>query len=947
MSSDAPAGSLDCGSELPQGPPEVPAVVIAGTASGVGKTTITLGIISMLRGAGLRVASFKIGPDLLDPQLHRAVSGTVSGSLDAWMMTREQNLAAFALHARGADIAVVEGVMALFDGREGETDDGSTAQMAKWLGLPVLLVLDCAGFGRSAAAVVRGYESFDPETSIGGVILNRIAGPEQVAWLKASMEAAGARSPVIVGMPKDVHLPSYSPSQLLFEQAPDSVVKLAERVAGMLQQSLSPKALLRMAAPARLPPPGPAPGPSAGPAPGPSAPRPLRLKIAIARDEAFCQCYSENLSLLAAGGAQIVEFSPLREPLPLGVSAVLLGGGYPDRHAEALSGNKDCLLGLAGFAAAGGVVYAESAGLAYLARALEPLGGPSYPMAGVLPLVARSTRGHVKMGYVEVETKADSSLFEPGLRARGHIFHSIDLAGSPPGGPPGWRPAFAARPGGAPEAAWSAEGFARGGVLATFAQLHWGSCPRLAAGLLELAANVDVHAASRGTEDAVASGQPYVIRSPDSDSPREALADAGAVARLPSATKHMSHQALANGDGQAGDGPEAGASADAASCCAGLGDRPIPPSPSRLQRRWSDSLAYMERAFSRSQPLWPTGAEQPLPAVGSRPRTIVSMLPSGTEIIFALQLQDRLVGVSDLCDFPPEAANYPIAVRSRVDAAKMSAREVTERMKELREAGESPFQIDEALLRRETPGIILTQDTCDICAADSHDAVLAMSSVGRDDSPPTTTVVLRPRTVAEVLETITQVACVCGAPERAIPLVDSLRGRLRAVAAKVARSPRPRPRVVSLEGLVPLVLGGFWIPDIKRLAGGDEVLQEPGDGARVIDWDELRAASPEVLILSPCSMEPKRCLGEVSQLADLPGWWSLPAVVSGEVYICEHVYFSRPGPRLVDGVELLAHILHPETVDCTIPHGQVLKLRLCGGQRCRGSLLPNYFGPLR
>ncbi|KAA6423422.1 MAG: periplasmic binding, partial [Trebouxia sp. A1-2] len=213
----------------------------------------------------------------------------------------------------------------------------------------------------------------------------------------------------------------------------------------------------------------------------------------------------------------------------------------------------------------------------------------------------------------------------------------------------------------------------------------------------------------------------------------------------------------------------------------------------------------------------------------------------------------------------------------------------------------------------------------------------------QETSPHTNALVLSPRTLADALQDILRVGCAADVEAEALQLVDSLQARLRRVVGLVAKA--KRPKVLSLEGLEPLVLGGQWLPDMKELAGGRDEWQQPGDAPQRVTWEAVQRSAPEVLILCPCSSNLDRSLGEVCNLAAQPGWWALPAVKAGRVYICDHSFFSRPGPRLVHGVEVLARILHPDLVSKAAPGNTVMKLALHGGQRCRPHMLQKYFKP--
>ena len=437
------------------------AFVVAGTHSGAGKTSVTLGVIGALRRRGLAVQPFKVGPDFIDPLHHRAASGRTALNLDGWLLDADANRAAFARASADADVAVIEGMMGLFDGSDARTDRGSTAELAKLLDLPVVLVVDAGAMARSVAALVHGFASFDPALRIAGVVLNNVGGPGHTQLLREALDGV---APVLGGLPRDPavtiaerHLGLHLPGEV-------AAARL-ERLADLVVAELDLNALL---AGARRPRPA-APGAPlrAASVPGP-APR-----IAVARDAAFCFVYADNLRLLEEAGAEIVPWSPLAEPLPEGSDGVYVPGGYPELHAAALAANCAARASLRRFAEAGGPVYAECGGLMYLGETLE-VDGCAHAMCGALPLATRIPAG-LTIGYLEVTT--EGGLFGPGSTARGHVFHHAELVAEPP-----LDRVHRLRTVGGAE---SREGYATGNVLASWVHLHFGSCPTLAPALVE------------------------------------------------------------------------------------------------------------------------------------------------------------------------------------------------------------------------------------------------------------------------------------------------------------------------------------------------------------------------------------------------------------------------------------------------------------------------------
>ena len=300
---------------------------------------------------------------------------------------------------------------------------------------------------------------------------------------------------------------------------------------------------------------------------------------------------------------------------------------------------------------------------------------------------------------------------------------------------------------------------------------------------------------------------------------------------------------------------------------------------------------------------------------------ICSLLPSGTEIAFALGLGDQVVGVTDLCDYPPEAASKPVVSLSLVDSSVLSSAEVEQRMKELAAEGRSTHEIDAEWLDSERPDLVLTQDVCAFCDVDASQVNEAVASCSIHSN----VVVLSPKTVSGILASIREVGEAAGVSDRAETLVSGLQTRLYQVTAAAARASH-KPEVFSLEGVDPLVVGGHWIPEMKLLAGGRDRWFSPGCPAARLEWSQVMDADPEVLLLTLCSSDLARGLREAGWLVEQEGWWELRSVRSGEVYMIEHVYFSRPGPRVIDGIEILAQLMHPGLFSGLVPPDTVLKL---------------------
>jgi len=427
-------------------------MVVAGTHSGVGKTTITLGLLAALRRRGLVVQPFKVGPDFIDPLHHTRAAGRRSRNLDGWMLTPEVNRQSFARHTADADVAVVEGVMGLHDGSDSRSDQGSAAEMAKLLKLPVLLVVDASAMARSAAALIHGFVSFDPQVRFAGVILNRVGGEGHADLIR---EAVGDAIPILGALPwvPDLVVPERHLGLYLPHEAQSAYV---EQAANLIEAHIDLDELL---ATSRI---------DRSPAAPEVAPPAARVRIGVARDEAFCFYYEDNLDLLAGAGAELVEFSPIRDQLPSDLDGLYVGGGYPELHAEALAGNTGAKTGIRELAAAGTPIYAECGGLMYLGDHLR-LDDRPHAMCGVLPLSTWMPAG-LHLGYVEVAMTG--GLFGAGQTARGHIFHHSDLDGAAQA-----ERVYVVKSARGEE---SDEGFAKDNVLGSYIHLNFASNPALA-----------------------------------------------------------------------------------------------------------------------------------------------------------------------------------------------------------------------------------------------------------------------------------------------------------------------------------------------------------------------------------------------------------------------------------------------------------------------------------
>jgi cobyrinic acid a,c-diamide synthase len=404
----------------------VPRLVIGAPASGSGKTTVATGLIAALVGGGDRVAAFKVGPDYIDPGYHALAAGRPGRNLDPVLVGEQRIGPLFAHGARDADIAVVEGVMGLFDGRSGTAGFGSTAHVARLLAAPVLLVVDARGQGRSLAALLHGFRSYEPGVRLAGVLLNQVGSDRHEQVLREACDEVGL--PVLGALRRGapVALPSRHlglvPAAEHGEAALRAVAAMADLVAG----SVDLAAIRALAGTAED-----LPGPAWSPTDEVSV-EPGRPVVAVAGGIAFTFGYAEAAELLAAAGAEVVVLDPLRDTaLPDRTAALVLPGGFPEQHAAALSANAELRAAVAAFARAGGVVQAECGGLLYLAEELDGM-----PMCGVLAATARMSE-RLTLGYRDAVAGADSVAFRAGERVTGHEFHRTRITPTT-GSRPAW-----------------------------------------------------------------------------------------------------------------------------------------------------------------------------------------------------------------------------------------------------------------------------------------------------------------------------------------------------------------------------------------------------------------------------------------------------------------------------------------------------------------------------
>ncbi len=448
-------------------------LIVAGTHSGVGKTTVTAAIAAALVARGLTVQPYKAGPDYIDPGHLSRAAGREARNLDTWMLPRPVVAELFGRAAAGADITLVEGVMGLFDGRsgpDGAEDEGSAADLARLLTLPVLLVVDASAVARSIAATVLGFQVFDRRVRLAGVVLNRVGSEAHAEICRVAITQATGL-PVLGALPRssDIAWPERHLGLVPDAEGTGAAdgVRVA-RLAALAEAHLDLDLLLRLTA-------TPIGTGSSGLFPDQAVTR--RASIAVARDRAFHFTYPDSLELLDAWGADLLPFSPLEDAaLPAGAGAVLLGGGFPEVFARELAENRSMHAALREAAARGVPIYGECGGLMYLGGALTDAEGERHEMAGLLPCESTMRDARLTLGYREAESLG-TPLLPPGERVRGHEFHYSRLVDAPEPATAAYRFIEQDR----------VEGVRAGTVTGTYLHTHLAARPDLAPNLVAAA----------------------------------------------------------------------------------------------------------------------------------------------------------------------------------------------------------------------------------------------------------------------------------------------------------------------------------------------------------------------------------------------------------------------------------------------------------------------------
>ncbi|MEI7013090.1 cobyrinate a,c-diamide synthase [Leptospira licerasiae] len=394
---------------------KIPRILISGSGSGTGKTTITIALTKALQARGLKVSVFKCGPDYIDPGYHSFVTGKTCQNLDGWLMGKESVISSFVSASNGSDISIIEGVMGLFDGHSPNSEAGSTAEIAKWLQVPTIILIDASGMAATFSAIASGIKNYDPNVPVQGFVANFIGSKSHLSII----ETASSPLRVLGGFPKSYeysfperHLGLHSAGpDILTDEKLSFWKNLSEewlKIDKILEIANSaPPLLTETSAEIRI--------------------KDKNCKIGVAYDEAFHFYYEDNFKKLREEGAELLFFSPIRDAKLPEVDGLYLGGGYPELFADSLSKNKNLLEEIKNFANLQRPIYAECGGLMYLSSEIQNIQGQSFPMVGLIPGKTVMSSKLKSLGYVEVNTQRKTILGEAGTRFRGHQFRYSDL----------------------------------------------------------------------------------------------------------------------------------------------------------------------------------------------------------------------------------------------------------------------------------------------------------------------------------------------------------------------------------------------------------------------------------------------------------------------------------------------------------------------------------------
>lgn len=437
---------------------KIPRIVLAGTHSGVGKTTLATGLMAALSKRRRPIQGYKVGPDYIDPSYHAAATGRASRNLDRWLLG--DHLPGVFTRSAQERWAVIEGVMGMFDGMSGTAGFGSTADVAGLLQAPVILIVDASSMSRSVAALVHGFSTYDPQIKLQGVILNRVKSAAQEAILREALSEI--KIPVLGVLPKELSLKLPERHLGLVPVGEGGLLEgYIETLADLITQHVDLELVeeIMLAAPEFS-----EPGVPAGA--GTRQPSERTFRLGLAWDEAFLFYYQDALDLARQLNAEIIPFSPLHDPaMPEDLDGVMLGGGFPELHLKSLSANTPFLESLRSCAERGTPIYAECGGYMYLGRSIRDFEGNELPMAGLIPMQAEMTKRLQGIGYRQGVFRGDNFLGPRGTTVQGHEFHYSKVIYDKE-----YDPVYELFRGGRPE---GMEGYAKDNIVASYLHLHF------------------------------------------------------------------------------------------------------------------------------------------------------------------------------------------------------------------------------------------------------------------------------------------------------------------------------------------------------------------------------------------------------------------------------------------------------------------------------------------
>eukprot|EP00210_Caulerpa_lentillifera_P002426 g2325.t1 len=969
-------------------------VIISGTHSGSGSTTVSISLMRNLREQGLRVQGFKFGPDFIENNLLETATGRMAVNLVPWTVPRDCLISCLSRYATVCDIAIIDGSAGLFD-RHQEANEWSTAELARCLSVPVVLIVDAIAMGQSCAALVKGFENFDKKVRVAGVILNKVNDFEHASVIEKALCKDGVKAEFLGWIPYDEEL-------LIINHHSENQHRRGQNDQQYLQQlltlgqNLKTEKLIEVSTSAKVPKVQELEIRRLGPE---------TVKIAVAKDAAFSFYYHENFMMLESAGAELVFFSPLKDTeLPEGISAIYLGGGHPELHVRELSKNISLVASIRAFAESGGVVYAEGGGLSYLSKTIEYENElPPCCLVGVFPfrtvmLEESPSHGNVS---VTVEILNNCPLFPPGTQAKGYICHKSQIRQENVLCP--WEGSQVKDDQSEFDCVYrlfreesgygsANEGYCKDSVIGSYVHLQFASDRKMAPAFIKKCQEVNLvnikeavnyalmnvsiqivknggttprlltkttsyksprtPGLSQGRKLKSSRSWNHSLQAPASDHQRQTNNTHRDSTSIPTHSRTPPSTSIKRSDSfqqnQSPDNP--GFHSERASTfaysCKEVQINPLSDSE-RVQKSQKDCLndekldktqwiQFGKRELRKSFSLDDVGFASQSGKTHFGNKKIVGLSSTGVEMICALGLDQRLIGITNLCKYPENIQiGRRVVATTKFEASQLDDSRLELKLKDFWCRQESAFVLDEEYLRTEQPSLVIVEE-----GGDPGREIVEQLFKTRKGSftglctvtAPTKILVHKCLRLSEVLQFMLQIARAAGIEDTAAIVVDKLRARIAQIGTLIATD-FPVERVVVLTCLNPLTIGGNWIPEMVTLAGGECIGAKAGHPHQRVSWLELKNLEPEMMILAGASWEETK--EELAQLASLPGWWGMPAMKTGQLYVCDPRLFTMAGPRLIDGIELLARILHPSLAGQYGKQGMAWSCTLRAGKRCR------------